>query len=184
MEINSQSAGFFYNRAVKKISEQQEAHAVEMHMRGVPYEEIAAAIGFTPWQTKRCVEAALRRAPELLYPGLDGLSPRALNRMMLLNLGTKEAVARFIRTGLACRYEGIGPVVLAELCAWTGVKLIEEPKAGSYWVEGQMNPDELIDELRSKIWNAERNIDRWKTELARLKASVPPMGGRTRYLPD
>ena len=178
-----------YHRPVNKsykLSEQGEALALDLFRQGVPYELIAEAVNRTPLQTKRIIERLLD-SWEIKYPGLAGLSFRLAMTLIHAGIFTREDATQMLRTGTACYYEGITPRTLPTLCAWCGIKLIEQHYSGRYWVEGQIDLRDLQLELEKKIRVAKENITVWKKALRdaeswepsnRLPGRYPSLGSR------
>ena len=143
---------------MKHVSEQIEARAVDLRKRGVPYHEIAEAIGSTPWETRKIVRRALNSQDwQARYPELAPLSGRAAGALMRVGVYTKPEAARLILSGRASCYPGMGIVSIREICAWCGLELIMA-KPGQYCVKGQMEQEELVEELKEKIRLAERQV--------------------------
>ena len=154
---------------MKRVSEQVEALAVDMRKRGITYDEIAQAISCTPWEARKIVGHALNAHKwQARYPELAPLSGRAANALMRLGVYTKADAALLIHSGHARSYPGIGLAVFREVCAWCGLELIEA-KQGRYGVKGQMDREELVEELKEKIRVAKANLQVWKRTLAELE---------------
>lgn len=153
---------------MKSVSEQIEALAVDLRRRGVPYDEIATAIGYPPWQARKIVARALNAQKWQSYPELALLSRRAATALMRLGVYTKTDAVRLILSGRAHRYPGIGRAVIHEICSWCGLELIEL-KQHRYCVKGQMDREELVADLEEKIRVAERNLKAWRQRLADLE---------------
>jgi hypothetical protein len=153
---------------MKQVSEQVEALAVELRQRGNTYDEIARAIGFTPLETRKIIGRVLKaQGWQARYPELAPLSGRAANALMRLGVYTRPDAARLILSGKACSYPGIGISVVREVSAWCGLELIEV-KQGRYCVKGQMDREELVEDLKERIRMGEGSIECWKRTLAEL----------------
>ena len=154
---------------MKRISEQLEALAVDLRKRRFTYDQIANAICCTPSQARRIVASALKaRNWQGHYPELEPLSGRAAGALMRLGVYTKESATRLIRSGQAQRYAGIGVAVIREICAWCNLELVESNTSG-YCVKGQMDQEELVQELNENIRLAEQNLREWRRTLAELE---------------
>ena len=151
------------------VSEQIEALAVDMRKRGATYYEIAQAIGHSPRMARKIVARVLNaRGWQGRYPELATLSGRAANALMRLGVYSRPDAERLILSGRALRYPGLGPAIVRELCNWSGLELIEM-KQYRYCVKGQMDREELVEDLKESIRLAESRLQLWKQTLAELE---------------
>lgn len=169
---------------MKRVSEQVEMVAVDLRKGGATYDEIAQAIGCTPWEARKIAKRVLSaHKRQDRYLDLASLSSRAANVLIRLGIYTKPDAARLILTGRARSYRGLGRLVFRELCAWCGLELIED-RPGRYCVKGQMDQEELVEELKEKIRVAEENLQIWKENLQLWKRTLSLLEFRADSAPD
>ena len=143
---------------MKPISEQAVAQALKMWKNGISFDKIAEKICCNPKLARQIVKRAAQalcgpdRCPELV-----GLSNRAAHALFRLGICTKKDAERFMLSGQGSRHYGIGPVVIREVCGWCGLQLMELSPKG-YTVKGQVDREQLIEDLHEQIRLAERSI--------------------------